>query len=103
MGDGGAGDGGCTSSDRVRPALGVGPACGMGYGGGLGSIDGTGAGGTPAVPGDTKGETEGLGLGLGSVVGKRLRSGISSGEEGWVKGAEGFSKVNKGSGKWSKD
>ncbi len=62
--------GGGTSSDRVRLAIGVGPACGMGYGRGLGPIDGKGAGGTSAVPGDTVGETEGLGLGIGLELGE---------------------------------
>jgi hypothetical protein len=70
-------EGGGTSSDRVRPAIGVGPACGMGYGGGLGPIDGKGAGGTPAVPGDTVGETKGLGLGIGLELGEG-GSGMSS-------------------------
>jgi hypothetical protein len=55
--------GGGTSSDRVRPAMSVGPTCGMGYGGGLGSIGGKRAGGTLAVPDDIVGGPGGLGLG----------------------------------------
>ena len=97
-----------TSSDRVRAAMGVGPSCGMGYGGGLGPIDRKGAGGTPAVPGDTRDEIGGLGLGLGLKVGER-GSGMSSSRElksrkvgFWVRGEEGSSKENKGSGKGSR-
>jgi hypothetical protein len=46
----------------------------------------------------------GLGLGLRSVVvGDRLRSGMSVEVEGWVKVAEGSSKGNRGSKKWSRD
>jgi hypothetical protein len=58
-----------TSSDRVRPAIGVGPACGMAYGGGLGSIGGKRAGGAPAVPRDTGEGTGEFGLGLGLGIG----------------------------------
>ena len=70
-GAGWSGGGGGSWKDRVRPAMGVGPpSCRMGYGGGLGPIDRKGAGGTPAVPGDTGGGTEGLGLGLGLGLGE---------------------------------
>ncbi len=100
--------GGYTSSDRVRAAWGVGPSCGMGYGGGLGPIDGKGAGGTPAVPGDTGDEIGGLRSGLELRVGEG-GSGMSSSRElksrkvGFlVGGEEGSSKENKGSGKWSR-
>jgi hypothetical protein len=61
---------GGTSSDRVRPAIGVGITCGMGYRGGLGPIGGRRARGTPAVSGDIVGETEGLGLELGLGLGE---------------------------------
>jgi hypothetical protein len=103
-----ASGGGGTFSDRVRPAMGVGPACGMGYGGGLGPIGGKRAGGIPAVPGDTVGGTGGLGLGLGLGLGEggsvrsRLRA-LQSRKVGfWVRGTDGSSKENRGSGKWSR-